>query len=403
MTALGRASLVLFFGAIVGAIGAFYLVANPPSIGGLNLPFAVPATQAAPPGAPQPGEARGPGAAVAPAPVRQGGDGSVIDVYERVSPTVVNITFTAQARDVFGRMQTQEGTGSGFIIDRQGHIVTNHHVIGGATRLDITLADGTSYVGEVVGSDDANDLAVVRVVAPNEVLQGLTTVSLGDSDQLKVGQTVVAIGNPFGLERSASVGIVSSLGRIRPGEGQRLISNMIQTDAAINPGNSGGPLLNLAGEVIGINEQIEAPSVAGNVGIGFAVPVNSLKRFLPDMLAGRTPEHAWLGISGSRLTPTVAEQLSLPIRQGVVVVQALANGPALKAGLRGASVNNLAAADIITDIDGRPMRTVEDVIRYVDERNPGDSVRVTFLRQGRNQTADVTLGVWPANTRTPLG
>ena len=411
MTSIRRAPVVLLIGVMLGASVALYAVANRSSLGGFSLPLELPAFQAATPSATESGEARAsqseqsraPVPAAAAAPRRQAADDAVIDVYQKVSPAVVNINFTMQARDLFGRVQTQQGSGSGFVIDGQGHIVTNHHVVAGATRLDVTLADGNSYVGEVVGSDDANDLAIVRLVAPNDLLQGLAVVALGDSDQLRVGQSVVAIGNPFGLERSASVGIVSSLGRTRPGEGQRLISNMIQTDAAINPGNSGGPLLNLNGEVIGINEQIEAPGVGGNVGIGFAVPVNSLKRYLPSMLAGKTPDHAWLGISGSRLTPTGAEQLGVAIKQGVIIVQALPNGPAARAGLRGASLNNLSAADIITDIDGRPMRTVEDVIRYIDEKNPGDSVRVIFLRQGRSQTADVTLGVWPANTQTPLG
>jgi len=191
---------------------------------------------------------------------------AISQVYERVSPGVVNITFSAQARDQFGRLQRQEGTGSGIIIDHQGNIVTNQHVVENSTRLDVTLADETIYVADLVASDPANDLAVIRLQAAPEVLQRLTIVPLGDSDQLKVGQPVVAIGNPFGLERSASSGIVSSLGRTRPGVAQRLITDMIQTDAAINPGNSGGPLLNLRGEVIGINEQIETPA-RGNVGV----------------------------------------------------------------------------------------------------------------------------------------
>jgi S1-C subfamily serine protease len=210
-------------------------------------------------------------------------------VYERVGTGVVNITFTARQQDIFGRSVQQEGTGSGIIIDDQGHVVTNQHVVEGASRLDITLADGTIYIGELVASDSANDLALLRIQAPADRLRQLTVVPLGDSDSLKVGQAVIAIGNPFGLERSASMGIVSSLGRSRPGLESRLITNMIQTDAAINPGNSGGPLLNLRGEVIGINEQIEVSrgtSQQGNIGIGFAIPVNTLKRYLPDLLAG---------------------------------------------------------------------------------------------------------------------
>jgi len=316
---------------------------------------------------------------------------AISQVYERVSPGVVNITFSAQARDQFGRLQRQEGTGSGFIIDQQGNIVTNQHVVENANRLDVTLADETIYVADLVASDPANDLAVIRLQAPPEVLRRLTIVPLGDSDQLKVGQPVVAIGNPFGLERSASSGIVSSLGRTRPGVAQRLITDMIQTDAAINPGNSGGPLLSLRGEVIGINEQIEAPA-RGNVGIGFAIPVNTLKRFLPDLVAGKQPQHAWIGIAGSPLTPTLAEQLRASVKQGILLAQVVANGPAARAGLRAS--NNPANADIITEVDGRSVRSVEDLASAIDRRNPGDAVRVTYVRGGNTESADVTLGVW---------
>jgi S1-C subfamily serine protease len=332
------------------------------------------------------------------APARQpgvGADNLVVEVYERVGPAVVNITTTAEARDVLGRPRQAEGTGSGFIIDHQGHVVTNHHVVGGATRLDVTLADNTSYVGELVTADSANDLAVIRIRAPEDKLQQLAVAPLGDSSALKVGQTVVAIGNPFGLERSASLGIVSSVGRTRPGETQRFISNMIQTDAAINPGNSGGPLLNLQGEVIGINEQIQAPT-RGNVGVGFAIPVNTLKRYLPDLLAGREPQHAWMGVSGAPLTPTIAEQLKAPVQQGVLLSTVAPTGPAGRAGLRGAGRGDPASADIITQIDTQPVRGVEDVATYVDSKEPGDRVRVTFVRGGQRQEVEVTLGTWEA-------
>jgi S1-C subfamily serine protease len=289
-------------------------------------------------------------------------------------------------------VQRQEGTGSGFIIDQQGHIVTNQHVVENANRLDVTLADESSYSAELVAVDDANDLAVIRLNAPAEKLRTLVVAQLGDSAQLRVGQPVVAIGNPFGLERSASTGIVSSVGRTRPGVTQRLITDMIQTDAAINPGNSGGPLLNLRGEVIGINEQIEAPA-RGNVGIGFAIPVNTLQRYLPDLLAGRAPRHAWIGISGAPLSPTLAEQLGLRQGPGVVLATVMRNGPAAQAGLRGGG-NNIAAADVITEIDGRPVRSVEDVASLIDRKNPGDVVKVTYLRSGQSNTVDITLGVW---------
>jgi len=247
-------------------------------------------------------------------------------------------------------------------------------------------------VGQVVAVDSATDLAIVKLQAPAEKLR-LTSVPLGDSSQLKVGQAVVAIGNPFGLERSASSGIVSSLGRSRPGVAERLITNMIQTDAAINPGNSGGPLLNLRGEVVGINEQIES-STRGNIGIGFAIPSNTLRRNLDTMLAGKEPQHAWIGIAGVPLTPTLAEQIKVAAKQGVVLATVAPNGPAARAGLKGAGRNDPSTGDIVTELDGRPMRTIEDIAAYVDEKNPNDRVQVSYLRAGQAQTAEVTLGVW---------
>lgn len=318
---------------------------------------------------------------------------AVVEVYERVSPAVVNVNFSAVGTDPFGRSRIQEGTGSGFIIDQQGHVVTNHHVVTGARRLDITLADSTSHAGEVVAVDPANDLAVVRISAPTEKLRSLAVAALGDSDALKVGQTVVAIGNPFGLERSASLGIVSALGRVRRGDTQRLITNMIQTDAAINPGNSGGPLVNLAGEVVGINEQIEAPT-RGNVGVGFAIPVNTLKRHLPDLVAGHQPQHAWMGIGGQPITPTLAEELRLPVQHGVLLATVVSGGPADRAGLRGAVRGDPRTGDIITELDGQPVRTVEDVATSIDRHKPGDQVRVGFVRGGSTQQVDATLAVW---------
>lgn len=386
MGVIFRTALAVTVGIIIGGAALIaYLGVNPAARaepGGLPLPVAPQAQQTA-----QPLPVSGPNGIV-----------DVSDVYERVSPAVVNITFSAQARDAFGRTQQAEGTGSGFIIDDQGHVVTNYHVAGGANRLDVTLADNTSYVGEVVASDQANDLTLLKINAPAEKLAQLTIARLGDSDALKVGQAVVAIGNPFGLERSASFGIVSSLGRVRPGEAQRLISNMIQTDAAINPGNSGGPLLNARGEVIGINEQIEAPT-RGNVGVGFAIPVNALKRFLPDLLAGREPRHPYMGIAGAPLTPTLAEQIRTPVQQGVILANVVPNGPAARAGLRGATRGDPATGDIITALDGQPVRSVEDVATTIDKKEPGDTIRAAYVRNGQAQETSVTLDVWqPSQT-----
>jgi S1-C subfamily serine protease len=365
---------------------------------------AVPAPRIEPPQVAPPAQAPAQAPEAQPAPQASGSFAAVSagidvsDVYERVSPAVVNITFSARARDAFGRAQQAEGTGSGFIIDDQGHVVTNHHVAGGASRLDVTLADNTSYTADMVASDQANDLALLKINAPAERLRELTIARLGDSDALRVGQAVIAIGNPFGLERSASFGIVSSVGRTRPGEAQRLISNMIQTDAAINPGNSGGPLLNVRGEVIGINEQIEAPT-RGNVGVGFAIPVNTLKRYLPDLLAGREPRHAYIGIAGAPLTPTLAESIRAPVSQGVVLATVVPGGPAARAGLRGAQRGDPATGDIIVAIDGKSVRSVEDVAGNIDKKEPGDSVRVSYLRGGQSQETNLTLDTWqPSQT-----
>ncbi len=391
MGSVVRTASAVVVGIVIGAVALIaYLGANP-------------AVRAEPPAIPGAAPAAQPTSQPAPQPPPDSNQSSALDVssvYERVSPSVVNITFSAQARDVFGRTQQAEGTGSGFLIDDQGHVVTNYHVAGGTNRLDVTLADNTSYVGDLVASDQANDLALLKINAPADRLRQLTTAPLGDSDSLKVGQTVIAIGNPFGLERSASFGIVSSVGRVRPGEAQRLISNMIQTDAAINPGNSGGPLLNARGEVIGINEQIQAPSGAGgNVGVGFAIPVNALKRYLPDLLAGREPRHAYIGIAGAPLTPTLAEQIRASVTQGVILANVVPGGPAARAGLRGGTQGNPGAGDIITGLDGQSVRSVEDVATILDKKEPGDNVRVTYVRGGQAEDATVELGVWqPSQT-----
>jgi S1-C subfamily serine protease len=387
---------ILFLALMAIVIGATTLVAcfgavPAPRIEPPQIAPPVQAPQAQAPQAQAPNQASASFAAVS-------GGIDVSDVYERVSPAVVNITISARMRDAFGRTQQAEGTGSGVIIDDQGHVVTNHHVAGGANRLDVTLADNTSYVANLVASDQANDLALLKINAPAEKLRELTVARLGDSDALKVGQAVIAIGNPFGLERSASFGIVSSVGRTRPGEAQRLISNMIQTDAAINPGNSGGPLLNVRGEVIGINEQIEAPT-RGNVGVGFAIPVNTLKRYLPELLSGREPSHAYIGVAGGPLTPTMAEQIHAPVAQGVILANVVPGGPAARAGLRGAQRGDPATGDIIVALDGQSMRSVEDVAAYIDKKEPSDTVRVTYVRGNQTSDATVTLDAWqPSQT-----
>jgi S1-C subfamily serine protease len=322
-------------------------------------------------------------------------DHTVIDLYERVSPNVVNITARAEQTDIFGRRRRVQSGGSGFVIDQDGHIVTNHHVVRGATQLDVTLADGSSYPGEVLGVDGVNDLAVVRLQAPADTIEELSAVPLGASHSLQVGETVVAIGNPYGLERSATKGIVSSLGRVRTGETERQITNMIQTDAAINPGNSGGPLLNLSGEVIGINEQIHVSGSRGNIGIGFAIPVDTLVRYLPDLLEGSEPRHAWLGIGGLSVTSLMAERHGLPVERGVLVTSVVDGGPAEQAGLIAATPSGQTLdADIVTAIDGEPVRKAEDIAAYVDAAEPGWVVTLSVVRNGQALQVPVSLGAW---------
>ncbi len=316
------------------------------------------------------------------------------DLYERVSPAVVNITVRTQRAGSGNLPEFEQGTGSGIVLDTDGNILTNNHVVGEGSRLEVTLADGTKLAAKVVGQDPLSDLAVVRVqTSPDK----LTPAVLGDSDALRVGQLAVAIGNPFGLERSLTVGVVSSVGRVRPsGVGRRSIPNMIQTDAAINPGNSGGPLLNSHGEVIGINTQIQTSGgVRGNMGVGFAVPVNAAKRALPDLLAGRRVQHPWLGISGSAVSEDLASEHDLPVKEGVLVAEVLSDSPAGQAGLRGGSRRDPASGDIIVAIDGHEMKAVEDIVAYLEGKNVGDHVTVRFLRGGSPQTVDVVLSAWP--------
>jgi S1-C subfamily serine protease len=323
----------------------------------------------------------------------------VIRVYKEAGPGVVNITTVAYAYDFFLEPIPQQGTGSGFVIDRQGHIVTNNHVVENADTLEVTLADKTKVPAQVVGRDPSNDLSVIKIDVPQESLYPL---KLGDSDQLLVGQTAIAIGNPFGLEQTVTTGVVSSLGRTLRAQNGRLMSGIIQTDAAINPGNSGGPLLNSRGEVIGINTAIFSPS-GGSVGVGFAVPVNTAKRLVPDLISKGRASHAWLGIAGIDLSPQLAEALDLPNDEGILVAQVVKNGPADKAGLRVGTrlvrVGNQripVGGDIITAIDDKPVKIMDDLTLYLDaQKRPGDVVMLTILRDDKQETLQVTLGERP--------
>ncbi|MGD2145027.1 MAG: trypsin-like peptidase domain-containing protein [Anaerolineae bacterium] len=324
-------------------------------------------------------------------------------VYHQSGSAVVNITSVTYAYDFFFNPVPQEGTGSGFVYDQQGHIVTNFHVIEDAEELSVTLVDGVTHSAEIVGEDPTNDLAVIRIDA--DALP--EPVSLGDSDALRVGQFVAAIGNPFGLERTLTVGVVSSLGRVIKGPDNRFIGEVIQTDAAINPGNSGGPLLDLNGRVIGVNSQIVSPSRA-NAGVGFAVPSNTVRRVVPELIArGRYP-HPWLGIEPISLTGERARVfrqagMEVPVDSGVLVLEVVQGGPADEAGMRGGrSIVRIGryrvplGGDIITAVNGEPVADYQDFTVYLEtETRVGDTVGVTLIRDGKKLSIEVTLGERP--------
>jgi putative serine protease PepD len=326
---------------------------------------------------------------------------TLIGIYKAASPGVVHITSTVLSQDFFFRVVPDRGTGSGFVIDDKGLILTNNHVVENADSLEVTLADKSKVPAKLVGRDPYNDLAVIRADVPREKL---TPLRLGDSSQLQVGQMAIAIGNPFGLDRTVTRGVVSAVGRSLKSDTGRQIRNVIQTDAAINPGNSGGPLLNSRGEVIGVNTAIFTPS-GGSVGIGFAVPVNTVKKLLPQLIARGRASHPWLGISGMDVNPTVAKALSLPAKEGVMIAQVAPNGPAARAGLRGSQrrvrVGNFmvnVGGDIIQTLDGEPVATVDDLTAFLDDRKRvGDEVRVDLLRDGKALTLTVRLGELPEN------
>ncbi|MGQ9630840.1 MAG: S1C family serine protease [bacterium] len=324
-------------------------------------------------------------------------------VYNQAGPAVVNVTSRIITRDFFMQPVPQEGTGSGFLYDAEGHIVTNYHVVEGAKSVSVTLADKRTYPAEIVGTDPSTDLAVLLIKAENLP----KPLALGDSKRLRVGQFVVAIGNPFGLEHTLTMGVVSALGRVIQSPDGRFIGEAIQTDAAINPGNSGGPLLDLAGQVIGVNAQIVSPAGA-SVGIGFAISSNTVRRVVPQLIArGRYP-HPWLGVRIMDITPDRAQffrqaGMKVPVDKGLMVIDVAQGGPAEKAGIRGAdravSIGNIQiplGGDIITAIDGEPIANSRDLIVYLESKTQvGGTVKVTLIRDGREMTVAVTLAELP--------
>jgi S1-C subfamily serine protease len=311
---------------------------------------------------------------------------------------------TASPFNPFGEPEQESGgvaTGSGFVIDGEGHILTNNHVIDGASKIEVKLgASDTSHTATVVGTDPATDLALLKVDAPADQLHPLT---LGNSSQMEVGDPVVAIGNPFGLDRTVTSGIVSALQRQIQAPKGFSINHVIQTDAAINHANSGGPLINSQGEVIGINSQIATGGGGnGNVGIGFAIPIDTVRSEIHQLETNGEVQHAFLGIEGGSVTPELAKALNLPVEEGVIVQSVVKGGPADEAGLVGghtsATINGAEVrlgGDIITEVDGKKIASMEDLVEELQEKKPGDEVELTVYHDGQEKTANVTLGKQP--------
>jgi len=348
----------------------------------------------------------------APVANKESGDTNTVNqIYRQDGQGVAFIESTLEPEETssplspFGEEESRGGgvaTGSGILIDKEGHILTNNHVIEGASKVEVKLGSSdTEHEAEVVGADPATDVALLKVNAPVSEEHPL---SLGNSSKVSVGDPVVAIGNPFGLDRTVTAGIVSALQRQIQAPNGFSISHVIQTDAAINPGNSGGPLINSEGQVIGINSQIQTGgSGDGNVGIGFAVPINTAREVVEQIEKNGKVEHAFIGVSGGNITPALAKALKLPVEQGVLINEVVKGSPADKAGLEGGDTEatiegvqvNLGG-DIITEVNGSKVNSMEEVVDAVNSAHPGDKMELTVLR-GADETkhVTVTLGVRP--------
>ncbi len=321
-----------------------------------------------------------------------------IQVYKEASPAVVNITTVTLTYDFYLNPVPVEGAGSGFLIDPDGDIVTNFHVIQGARQVQVTMSDGRSYRAKVVGADDRSDLAVLRINAGHK----LPYLRLGNSSTLQVGQKVLAIGNPFGrFQNTLTTGVISSVGRTVRGSGSGVVlEDVIQTDAAINQGNSGGPLLNSHGEVIGVNFLIVGPAY---LGIGFAIPANRVKLIATDLVREGRVVRPWLGVATLPLNRDLAEVLELPVDQGLLVLQVTPNSPADKAGVRGGRESVVVGnwqipvgGDIIVGLDGEPIAATEDLVRRIERKQVGDSMRITLFRGKQRLESNARLEARPA-------
>ena len=334
---------------------------------------------------------------------------SINAIYRSSAPGVVHIETTlrvSQANDPFfgnpfgTTTQTERALGSGFVIDRSGHIVTNYHVVRGASSIQVSFSNNERYRARLVGSDPSTDIAVLKVDVEANALKALP---LGDSDAVRVGDQVIAIGNPFGLDRSVTAGIVSAVQRRIEAPNNLSIAHVIQTDAALNHGNSGGPLLNAQGEVVGVNAQIETGGASeGNVGIGFAIPVNTVRDVVAQLIKHGKVEHAFLGIEGKTLTPQIAHLFHLPVTTGVLVATVRPGSGAAHAGLKAATDQVTvqgeswpAGGDVIVRIDGEPVGSVERLVDVISAKKPGDKIDVEVVRGTSHTTLSVTLGRQP--------
>jgi S1-C subfamily serine protease len=328
---------------------------------------------------------------------------SLTDLFQRVEESVVQITDSSET-DVF-----ESRLGSGFVYDDNGHIITNHHVVsGGGNRLDVTFPDGTVYRASMIGSDPSADIAVLYVEEVSR--EKLLPLSLADSSKVRVGERVAAIGNPFGLSGSLSTGIVSGVGRQIPAQDEEgfTIPDIIQTDAPINPGNSGGPLLNMRGEVIGINSAIY--STTGQfAGVGFAIPSNTIAQVVPSLITTGSYQHPWLGVAGRDMTPGIADRLGLDEPRGFLVMDVVAGSPAEKAGILKGNEDTVIdgipiklGGDVIIAVDNNTVRKIDDLLAYVEmEKSVGDDLELTILRQGETMEVIATLAARPSQQESP--
>lgn len=322
-----------------------------------------------------------------------------IEIYRTLSPGVVNVHSTTYARDFFGFVDAREGSGSGSILDQEGNILTNYHVIENAQKLSVSLGGEKDYPAKLIGGDPDTDLAVIRLL--EKPRGALTVVPLGDSDKLSVGQKVLAIGNPFGLDRTLTTGVISGLQRPIRARNDRPIEGAIQTDASINPGNSGGPLLDSHGRMIGINSQILSPSGA-SAGVGFAVPVNIAKRIVPQLIRNGVVNRPTMDLN-TRDVETLRAQVDLPVQDGAMIWQIARGGTAATAGLRGLTQTEngeVALGDIIVSLDGEKVGNSDDLYRLLEKHQVGQTVSVGIVRNGRRLTVPVRLA---ASTDTKRG